>query len=324
LHTVVVALIGRNLVQDDRFVDWLESAWRRIDADTEPVHALLIVPEDDAIASSLEGRSEVLDYDQLLDPGRLGEEALRGAMVAIFALDLARQCLATTLGRNARESFLRLFISHAKGDGLPLAQSLNALVKSNKLKTFYDIDDLHPGTNWRETLHKAVSTSILIALRTNVYQTRYWCRQEVKWADEYGVPMVVVESRVGVMHPADGLPLMDGPGVSVPDGNLLRVLYVALREGLRVQLFLRTVEELRADGHIDHSAIVLPRRPSERAVLRACRQLAQKSRCGSRVIIYPDPPLGDSSIEIADAIIDKFVPGTRLTTPESVLSGALT
>lgn len=76
-------------------------------------------------------------------------------------------------------------------------------------------------------------------LRTEVYEGRYWCKQEVLWADEYATPAVLVEARTGLDHPAGGLPFDRVPSVRIPDGNLLRILFLALREGLRFLLFMR-------------------------------------------------------------------------------------
>jgi len=113
------------------------------------------------------------------------------------------------------------------------------------LEDFYDVDDLPAGRNWQRELERGVGSSLLIMLRTEVYDGRHWCKQEVLWADEYATPAVLVEARTGLNHPAGSLPFDRIPTVRIPDGNLLRILFLALREGLRFLLFSRRVEEMK-------------------------------------------------------------------------------
>ena len=69
------------------------------------------------------------------------------------------------------------------------------------------------------------------------YNSHHWCQQEVLWADEYATPAVLVEARTNLNHPAGTLPFDRVPTVRIPDGNLLRILFLALREGLRFLYF---------------------------------------------------------------------------------------
>ncbi|MDJ0865813.1 MAG: toll/interleukin-1 receptor domain-containing protein [Myxococcota bacterium] len=334
-HTVVVALVGTGLVADGAAISWLEDCWRAVDGDPdddhEGPHAMLLVPLDDGARQALLDRSSALGGSQLQDLHEFGESALRPALLALRVLQMARERVSSALppvqGGDC-PGFLRLFISHAKGDGLPLAQSLRGLVREHDwMRAFYDADDIKPGTNWRKVLRRGVRTSVLVALRTSVYATRHWCRQEMAWADEYGVPVILVESRTGLLMPADDLPVRRSPTVRVPDGNLLRVLYLAMREGLRVQMFLRAVEQLQRDRVLprdEEQLRVVPRRPSGASVLRACRGLGRSAAAAppaGRRIVYPDPPLGADALAIAEAIVEKYAPGTRLTTPETLRAG---
>jgi hypothetical protein len=50
---------------------------------------------------------------------------------------------------------------------------------------------------------------------------------------------LLVDARTSLNHPAGTLPLDRVPSVRIPDGNLVRILFLALREGLRFLLFMR-------------------------------------------------------------------------------------
>src|SRR5258705_12795777 len=87
-------------------------------------------------------------------------------------------------------------------------------------------------------------------LRTDEYDNRHWCQQEVLWADEYATPAVLVDARTGLNHPAGVLRFDRVPTVRIPDGNLVRILFLALREGLRFLHFIRRVERMKQRGRL--------------------------------------------------------------------------
>jgi hypothetical protein len=229
----------------------------------------------------------------------------------------------------ARESrhkagYLRIFISHAKMDGLPLAHALKHQIEIlGWLQDFYDVDDLPAGCDWQKELEEGVGSSLIVMLRTEVYESRAWCKQEVLWADEYATPAVLVEARTGLSHPAGMLPFDRVPTVRIPDGNLVRILFLALREGLRFLHFVRRVEQMKQDGSLPSRVElrVFSFAPSMSALLRACRALADSKEpvTTPRLILYPDPTLRAGTYEAAQALVASYAPtGTRLVTPNTL------
>ena len=173
-------------------------------------------------------RRRELEPIQLLQTHSLGEHAIRPAMLALRILHECRVLLATALpnANGHRPGYLRLLISHAKVDGLPLAHALKHQIEATRwLEKFYDVDDLPAGLNWQRELERGVGSSLIIMLRTEAYDGRHWCRQEVLWADEYATPAVLVDARTNLNHPAGILPFERLPTVRIPDGNLSRILF---------------------------------------------------------------------------------------------------
>ena len=148
------------------------------------------------------------------------------------------------------------------------------------LEDFYDVDDLPSGRNWQRELERGVGSSLIIMLRTEAYDGRHWCRQEVLWADEYATPAVLVDARTNLNHPAGILPFERVPTVRIPDGNLLRILFLALREGLRFLHFARRVEEMKRSGTLPAplELRVFSFPPSMSALLRAAARSALRRR----------------------------------------------
>jgi hypothetical protein len=327
-HTLTVVLIDRALLDKggDSLWDWLSECWKHTNA-SNGRHALLAVPMDERLGDQFSRKRPALGTIQVRQVYELGERAIRPAMLALCVLHECRILLATALPvappAGCQPGYLRLFISHAKIDGLPLALALKYQIKTlGWLQNFYDADDLPAGSNWQAELEKGVGSSMIVMLRTEVYDSRYWCQQEVLWADEYATPAVLVDARTALQHPAGVLPFDRVPTVRIPDGNLVRILFLALREGLRFLHFMRRVEEMKRSGELSTPVElrVFSFQPSMPALLRACHSLAQSPAEPStpRLILYPDPPLRAGVYEAAQALVAAKIPTVRLVTPNTL------
>lgn len=326
-HTMTVVFIDRSLLDkgDSALWDWLAECWRLTNA-SNGKHAMLAVAMDERVGRLFSAKRPVLGSLQLLQVHDLGERAIRPAMLSLRLLHECRILLAEALPKapGSKAGHLRLFISHAKMDGLPLAQALKHQIDDLKwLPKFYDAEDLPPGCDWQKELENGVGSSLIVMLRTDEYDNRHWCQQEVLWADEYATPAVLVDARTGLNHPAGILPLDRVPTVRIPDGNLVRILFLALREGLRFLHFMRRVEQMKQSGILPSPVElrVFSFQPSMSALLRACRVLAASMEpiTTPRLILYPDPTLRTGVYEAAEALVAAHGPtDTRLVTPNTL------
>ncbi|HZC97658.1 MAG TPA: toll/interleukin-1 receptor domain-containing protein [Bradyrhizobium sp.] len=325
-HSLVVVLVDRMLLKADAATwNWIADCWTHVSA-SKGRHAMIAFPMEESIGDEFAGKPG-LQRLQVQAVQFLGERAIRPTMAALRVLHEVRVLLARGLAlppaAGQPPGFLRLFISHAKADGLPLAQALKNQIQSiSWLKTFYDAEDLPAGSDWLQELENGVGSSLIIMLRTEFYDGRYWCEKEVRWADEYATPAVLVDARTALNHPASALPFGRVPTVRIPDGNLMRVLFGALREGVRFLLFARSVEEMKRVGDLPHpiELRVFCFNPSMNALLRACRALSDPKLPAQnpRMILYPDPPLGTGDNEAAQALVAAYAPQARLVTPQTL------
>ena len=134
------------------------------------------------------------------------EYAFAPVVTTLRTMERARGVLAARIGGTAGgvlSGVLKLFISHAKTDGVAMAKSLIGVLRQLQeadpdgagFKYFYDAEHIAPGTVWREVLEAQASDSVLIALRTEAYESRYWCRREFLLAESNGMPIVAVDLR---------------------------------------------------------------------------------------------------------------------------------
>lgn len=321
-HTLAIVFVDDIFLRDgkEELWDWLRDCWLHVKSSGKR-HAMLILPMYERLGERFaKKRSELRDL-QLTQVWQYGEPAMRPAVFALRILHESRLLLAKALPPVAGcdVSHLRLFISHAKADGLPLAHALKKQIESlGWLQAFYDVDDLPAGCDWQRELEQGVGSSLIVMLRTEHYDTRHWCQQEVLWADEYATPAVLVDARTELNHPASVLPFDRVPTVRIPDGNLLRILFLALREGLRFLHFMRRVKQMQDNGELPKTVEVrvFSFQPGMSALLRTCRSLASCTK--PSIILYPDPPLRSGLYEAAQALVETYAPGTRLLTPNTV------
>ena len=235
------------------------------------------------------------------------ERALSPVVTALRTMQRARRALAQdTVNGDDGESGLKLFISHAKIDGVAMAKSLIAILRQLQevdgdrlgFAYFYDDEHLDPGMVWREVLNAEAKQSVLIALRTEGYESRYWCRREFLSAECNGMPIIAVDLRKAQYHDFALLPFDLVPTVRVHDGNIIRVVLHAMATHLRA---------LRVRNQAPAGVRVLPHRPSVYS-LDGARQAA------SRKIAYPGPRLPDAYKRAVQPILAKGRPRMELVT----------
>lgn len=236
------------------------------------------------------------------------ERAFAPTVTALRTMQRARRVLAQdTDGDDQGGDSLALFISHAKIDGVAMAKSLIAILRQLRevegeetleFEYFYDDEHLKPGMVWREILDAKAKQSVLIVLRTEGYESRYWCRREYLSAERNGMPIIVVDLRKAQYHGCALLPFDLVPAVRVHDGNIIRVVLHAMAAHLRV---------LRVRSQAPAGIRVLPHRPSVYS-LDGARQAA------SRKVAYPGPRLPDAYRLAVQPILAKGKPQMELMT----------
>lgn len=320
LHTLVVVLIDDHLLGDDALIEWLSGVARH--PSTAPDrHRLIAVARGDESLSAWTRLPSSLELSafQVLDFSKLGESAERVERLALKLLGDVNQAAAFGRGES-RDWRLKLFVSHAKWDGISVAKSLRDLVGEFRwLDGFYDAQSLDSRGRWEEQLKHAVASSVVVAFRTDAYDRRPYCRKEMRWAEHNGVPIVCVDARHGLVHAASGLGFELAPRLRILDGNLTRVLQAALRAGARAQLFRRRIHALREAELLPTPEPYLITSTVGLEAIGAAA-LALRSAPEPRWICYPDPPLPKETLEAAKLLTAGVE--ARLATPSQLLPGA--
>ena len=316
LHTVAVILLGRKMLDDHPdLIAWLKDLSQQT---TGPAHAVLIIDLDRS-GRALTRTPSAFKPSQIFTPEKLGEYAIRPTVAGLLALRDAIKVVSS--GTTKLTSKLKLFVSHAKLDGISLAKSLSDLITSlPRFQSFYDAKDIAPGSDFRQILQDGVENSVLIILRSGQFEDRPWCLQEMQWAEEYTSPYMVVDLRHALIVPPAKAVFENVPTVWVPDGNQYRVIFIALRESLRCRLHVRIAEELEAKDPQGMHYEILIRRPSMRGLRRLLGPSGPRTPIA---IVYPDPPLTAADNDAAQAYVQALSAGSVLTTPQTIAATTL-
>lgn len=232
----------------------------------------------------------------------------------------------------------RLFLSHAKADGWMVAHAIEQHLALNRygVETFVDATDLPGGARYDSQFEAEIARSALVAIRSDRYGGRPWCRWEVLKGKCHNRPLLVVDlierGEPRIFPYAGNVPAMRvvtgtgsgggsaGTAVALTAAEIERIVLAMLTEVLRTLIWRRRAEaavaKAKAAGHADLQGadpVYLLRVPE--LVDVAHLRIAGK---GDATVVYPDPPLDEHERPLIEAIGEglRFLPLSDLeTTP---------
>ncbi len=179
-----------------------------------------------------------------------------------------------------------IFLSHAKIDVGKPPSVVNSLLDHLKAKqpekTWFDSGDIASGSRFAKAIEDGVSDSALLAIVTDSYSSRSWCRREVLLAKHHQRPFVIVDAlqdREVRRFPYAG----NAPVIRWRDEPLDAVDSL-LRETLRHAYAEEMLRQRARPGDA-----ILPAGPELLTVVHRNR---------TTPVLYPDPPLGTEELAV--------------------------
>lgn len=201
---------------------------------------------------------------------------------------------------------VQIFLSHSKhdDDGESIARRIREhLYVGHGLGSFFDVHDIPAGLRFHEVLLRQVAQSAVVAIHTDSYSSREWCRREIIEAKRRNVPLVVANC-IGDQDER-AFPYMGNVPIVRMDPQLADRIDVVvgrlLDEVLKDFLWRCRVELERGDGRV---AVFVPRAP-ELILLAGLPPVAEMAR---PTIVYPDPPLSAEE----ERLFESVAPHVRL------------
>ena len=221
---------------------------------------------------------------------------LRYSLRLIDQTETAEAALANYLNQK-----VHVFISHSKHDkdGKRIAQSFRDWIhKHSPMGSFFDVHDIPAGTSFKDVLRMRISSGVVMALHTDTYSSREWCRWEVIESKRSHVPLVVIDClRDGDLR---SMPYLGNvPIVRMCPDRMNRMNTVAdclLDETLRYWMWRCQVEPYRQH----RPELFFTARPPELI------SVPSHQRGPSPTIIHPDPPLSTREAELFSEIVPRI------------------
>ena len=299
-HTAVVVLVDDELVVDERWEAYLLSL---LEATADGHHRLFPVALSE-YAYELHPRLAALNFIRLQDLS-LEERAPR--LLGSLTHELCRLLLAWPRGGEAPApgvpAPVTLFISHAKQDAAHLAEGVrDYLRRHTALGSFLDTNDIPPGMDFGAVINESLSRAVVLAIQSDAYASREWCRREVLIAKRRGCPLVVVNAMTaGELR---SFPYLGNTPTLCADlateAGITAAIELALYETLKWLYLGRHLESLT--GGLSPAGLLW-----NAAELLSVLDLPRREG----LVVYPDPPLGEAE----RALLQEVLPGLRLVTP---------
>ena len=295
-HTAVFVLADDKLVAEPPWRDYVADLAKTTNASD------LVVPVALTSASNLP--PGLSDLQAIRLPG-LNAAERKDALLNNVKHDLCR-----LLDPDAEK--VTVFLSHAKHDGPEITTAVRRhLHEHTKLDDFFDAANIPDGARFAEFITKSAgSLPVLLAVQTDAYGSREWCRLEVLEAKRRRVPIVVLAAiQVGE---ARSFPYIGNvPVVCWRDSSSLpSVVGALLGEVLRNRYFPERVRAICRQRGISIGDEVFAYPPELLTVL-SCRIDADAAGRAVGRFVYPDPPLGVEEL----SLLRQFDPDVDPVTP---------
>jgi hypothetical protein len=205
------------------------------------------------------------------------------------------------------ERYLRkveVFLSHSKHDdnGERVARLIRDRLYGGTegMGSFFDVHDIPAGLRFNKVILQKVKTSAVVAIHSDSYSSREWCRREIIEAKRANVPLVVADclgDRDERSFPYMGnVPVvrLDPDSVDRLDHVIARLLDEVLKD------FLWHCRVALIDTGLGDT-VFLPRPPE-------LISLAGPGVPGNAAatLVYPDPPIGAEEQQLFEVVAPKI------------------
>lgn len=196
---------------------------------------------------------------------------------------------------------IQVFLSHSKHDdrGESAARSIRDWIHAySPLESFFDFHDIPPGLPFDEVLlHQIGASGAVVAVHTDSYSSREWCRREVIEAKRRLAPMIVVDCLQDV-DPRKMAYLGNVPVVRMEPGRTDRIATIA--GCLLDEIFRTWLWRCRIGPYLpDSPEVLFTARPPELIALAAVPLGSEDS---APAIVYPEPMMSADEERLFRAI----------------------
>lgn len=300
--TAIVVLLDEHFLADADYLGWYRTVAGQADAVGMRSRVFPIVIGDDAMA-----RCGIVEQGIRWDRWSALDENARALKLKSSLTHQFCRMIRWVLHRLTQpddeeiafERYLepvQVFLSHSKrdADGQRIAGSLRERLSADGLASFFDVHDIPPGVPFDKVLMRQVRVSAVIAIHTDSFSSREWCRREIIEAKRWNVPLVTANCISDLDERS--FPYMGNvPVVRMDPVRVDRIdQVIACLLDQVLQHFLWGCRTALA-GDVAAEVTFLPRAPE-------LVSLAGLQAGTAATFVYPDPPLGAEEMRLFEAI----------------------
>lgn len=306
-RNAIVLLIDHNYMVDDAFRDYTGTLNELVDDNTR-VYPVALCEQATGIGCGLDMFQFIRAFHgDLAVPENLeiSIKKLKAEMLHDCArLMMNMQSIWMDDKTPKTPSPVKLFLSHAKKDGLKTTENFKAFIdKVTKLDVFFDTVDVADGYDFEKQFEEQIKNSALVVFHTDEYSSREWCRIEVLIAKRNKCSIVVVHDIKNGEKRAFPY-LGNTPTIAmqaVEENSFYDIvnltLYQVLNNLFQLELLESIHEGYKQDGTEFISITSAPELFNYIDILKKKNETAKRL-----VILYPEPPLGAEELRILNEI----------------------
>ena len=198
--TAVVVLLDNKLAQDQAWLQYVRNIAEETDQIGLGARVIPVAMEEGVLRIGVE--EEALRWHDWGESEEGRERQLLRALTDAF-IRMLRHHLSELqhpgADRDTLDDYLenvQVFLSHCKHDdhGEPVALALRTwLINNASLAPFIDVHDIPAGVSFASVLDRAAGRGVMVAIYSDQYSSREWCRREVITAKRRNLPMLLVD-----------------------------------------------------------------------------------------------------------------------------------
>lgn len=303
----IVLLIDQEYFIDDNFRKYTESLVRMVDKNTR-IYPVQLCDQAFDIGCGLNNYQFIRAYSEDLSQ----DDNFKNSVQKIKS-ELLNDCARLLMNfqptwEDKRSdnvpSPIKLFLSHAKRDGLGITKRFKAYVDDQlKLDVFFDAVDIANGYEFDKQIEKNIENSALVVFLTDEYSSREWCRIEILIAKRRKSPIVVVHNII--YGEKRSFPYLGNtPTIALKEDEedsfmeIVNLTLLQVINNLFQKELLKSIQQVYQKPEIEFITISSP------PELFNYLDIFQKMQGNKKriVVIYPEPPLGQEELQVLNDI----------------------
>ena len=297
----IVAMIDRSFAEDAEWVKHLRDLSQHTAAAQELGACLLPVVMEPSILDDLKLDEQALRWDEWDSEKEPREQRLIRELAYEFARMLRHHLhMLCRIGDDQPElgrylEKIQTFLSYTKHDehGKEIAEAIRCWLHQNSaLSSFLDVYDIPAGLRFPNVIDHNIGKSVFLAIHTDHYSSRAWCRREVIEAKRKGVPMIIVDC----LHTGDerAFPYL---------GNVPVVRMDPVAKDRLPEIAARLLDEVLVDFLWCCRVKALPEYPPDTIFMARPPELVSLATLAAKkemkeTVVYPDPPLDKEEMRL--------------------------